>query len=272
MNRGQWMRVSAMAVAMVCTGCSQQQPVLSSTNRNASDALAKRIADAYGGNGAWSRVRYLRFDMVEFRDGRERGRYRHLWDRQTGLYRYEADAERFAELSFYDDATAMWQPIGLQLPPGRLVALVNRSSGEGHVFIDGHLADPSLVRRVRERIEHDCFWLLMPFDLGGQVRLVPDGRATRVRVVFPLEGRKTSNDSWWLELDPQTMRIRSSVLQPQHTDEKQIAQWKGFETIDGVSFCLQRSFLDERALAMQSLALPREMPEVVFEDPMAPLR
>ena len=58
-----------------------------------SDPQAVRIASevwtALGGDAAWEKARYFRFDFVVEVTGKPPRSYRHWWDRLTGRYRVE---------------------------------------------------------------------------------------------------------------------------------------------------------------------------------------
>src|SRR5512145_725526 len=73
------------------------------------------MMDAMGGPTAMEKTRYLRFDWVVERDGKQVAHVRHLWDRYDGRYRVEWETRE----------------------KHKVVALFNVNTKEGKATVDG---------------------------------------------------------------------------------------------------------------------------------------
>ncbi|MEX0775353.1 MAG: hypothetical protein WD042_06515 [Phycisphaeraceae bacterium] len=232
------------------------------------------VPDAYGGLKRWNAVRFFRFDLVvRDGDGKELHRARHLWDKRTGDYRYEADAGAFAALPFADEEMHIWRPIDLELPPGALVALVNRATGEGRIYIDGQEQPATLVPRVLQRIDHDSFWLLLPFqtqgaNLEGQIDRARGDKVLKLQ--YPVRPGQQGQDAWLLQLARDSWRITRTQLHPRNSYRHVIAEWSGEKKVGGLTFATIRK-LDDGSLTFEHIALPRRVAGNVFTDVATPL-
>ena len=108
-SRGRAVLIPGILVAIV-TACSQPgssssehsapsaRPAAAPAPRGEADALAAEIAtqvtDAMGGQAAWEKLPYLRFDFVVVSEGKERARFRHWWDKKRGRARMYASRSR----------------------------------------------------------------------------------------------------------------------------------------------------------------------------------
>ena len=235
----------------------------------------ERIAGAYG-RDYWEAVESMRFYMAARENGVEVARYSHVWDRRTGDYRYEADASVFAAAPMLDDKTGTWQPITLELPPGRLVALVNLKSGHGEVFIDGQPQGAQLVRRVIERIQNDLFILLQPLEVDGAARdgklydiRLKDGTLARVYRFHYAEGAGiTGDDQWAVFYDPASLRILATKVKPQNQAGVVTMKWGRHAVINGVTFSLER-VMGDKSITFEGLTMPGDLPSEVFANPFA---
>ncbi len=261
--------VAVMALAWGCATQGQGQRAAS---------VPQQISQAYGVE-ALGNVRVLRFDFVVRKEGREVARFKHLWDRETGECRYEADALVFAKAPFFDDSTKKWQPINLELSDGVLVGLVNRNTRQGSVFIGGvEQEDGTLVRRVLERVNNDMLWLMQPLELGGagtagETIAVSrdDGTAYNLyRFHYPGDAGATSGDYWALYFDPQTMKVYQSKVRKQNTGKFVAAKWQQEVEIKGVTFVLER-VMEDTTLAIENLYLLEAAPLDTFVDPWVSL-
>jgi len=239
------------------------------------DPILNQIALGYGYR-QWQTVRYLRFDFVVRVDGKETARFKHLWDRVTGRYRYEADSAAFAKAPFFNEASGKWEPLGLQLPKGRLVGVVNRNTGNGAVYIDHDLQDAALIPRIIDRIDNDTFLLLMPLELGNAVLQgeaeyisLPEGNAVGgFRLAFPEGAGTTPFDRWMVILNPEKQWIYKTKVKPQRTHRVITANWRGHTTINGVTFSLER-VLGNKTITFESLTMPQTLADQIFIDPVS---
>src|SRR2546422_9639013 len=57
-------------------------------------AVAQALTSAMGGQEAWEKLPYVRFDFVVVKDGKEAVRFRHWWDKKNGRDRVEGPDEK----------------------------------------------------------------------------------------------------------------------------------------------------------------------------------
>jgi hypothetical protein len=242
------------------------------------DSLAEQIANAYGGMAAWRAVPLLGYDFVVVRDGQVQARCHHLWDRRSGDHRYEVDSAVFARLPFFDEQSQQWRPLNLNLPPGRLVGLVNEISREGRVWINDQEQPPAMVERVLQRVDNDSYWLLLPFKLedpgtnlfnAGPATLADGTEAVEVSVTHAPDIGESSDDLWELFLDSQTHRILRTTVDLQDSGDEVQADWRGEQTVGGVTFATERVSPD-KTIRFERLATPEVVPPEVFTDPSLP--
>lgn len=228
-----WATIALLATTIVSMGsaCSKRTSVGTSDEQ-----WASRIANAYGGHAEFERIRTLAFDFVSYEDGVEKARFHHVMALGGGPCLYETDATTFARSPFLDDDTHSWKPIGLELPPGRLTAKIDRVRRTGDVRVNGEQQPAELVRRVVERINNDSFWLLLPFQLldpgvhlaeTGPVTL-PDGRAAvALALGFGAAAGATPADRWTVFVDPASARILKTRVDLQNSSSFVEAEWSG---------------------------------------------
>jgi hypothetical protein len=94
--------------------------------------MARQVAAAMGGERAFRKMRYLRFDFVTLENGRVHDRRSHLWDKRTGRYRLET-----------------------QGPDGFRVVLMNVKTRDGAAFLD---ARPVPQESQRAAVEEALAW------------------------------------------------------------------------------------------------------------------
>jgi hypothetical protein len=100
-----------------------------------------------GGDDAWQRARYFRFDTIFERQGVAPIVRTHYWDRQTGRYRLEGNAEE-----------------------GGYRVYLNVKTGKGEAWLGGKkLTDAAKVKRwldtASDAFARDTMWLLAPFRI-----------------------------------------------------------------------------------------------------------
>jgi len=109
--------------------------------------LAKTVLKKMGGEKAWKKSRYIRFDHVLEVDGVEVSRFKHLWDKEIGNYRLE--------WSESEDA--------------HVIALINLLTKVGTVYINGKLVDYNLsdpyVEIVYNKFLENSYCLYLPHKL-----------------------------------------------------------------------------------------------------------
>jgi hypothetical protein len=110
-------------------------------------AVADRVMEALGGDEAWSRTRYLRFDFAVEREGKTVVRRSHSWDKWTGRYRLEA-------------TTREAEPY---------VVLMNINTKAGRAWLKGAELHGEEAKKYLEQGHaiwvNDTYWLLMPYKM-----------------------------------------------------------------------------------------------------------
>lgn len=109
--------------------------------------VLQAMQKAMGGKQNWDKARFLRFDWVVERDGKEAAHVAHLMDRYDGRYRVE------------------WKN-----REGKFIqALFNSNTKQGHMWVDGQPAPDTLsapmMERAYGRFINDSYWLLMPWKM-----------------------------------------------------------------------------------------------------------
>lgn len=123
------------------------------------------MLQAMGGQDAWNKVHYVRYDFRVNVNGNTVADRAHLWDKQTGRYRYEDKTK---------DGKA------------RLV-LFNIGNQQGEAYVDGKKLDSTAgndaVKDAYKAFINDMYWLAMPWkwmDAGVHLRyLGPRARKSR---------------------------------------------------------------------------------------------
>ncbi len=114
---------------------------------NRAAAVVDEMMVAMGGADGWARTRYLRFDWVVEREGKEVVAARHLWDRYDGRYRVEWTGRDGKKVD----------------------ALFNVNTRTGRVWVNGEPArdedEQKYLDQAYGRFINDSYWLLMPWKL-----------------------------------------------------------------------------------------------------------
>jgi len=228
--------------------------------------ILRALRDAQGGPEAWQQVHYLRFDWVVERDGKETVRARHLWDRQTGLYRVEwKNREGQSMLGLFDVDTRA-----------------------GRVWVDGAApaaADSAaMLERAYGRFINDTYWLLMPAKLedpGVKVETAGtadfDGRPSDIlHITFGPVGL-TPGDHYWAYIDRNSHLMTRWAFFLQGDEgtpalEKASAwDWADWQRVGGVMMSRDRRQVggEGRRIHFPVLAVLDRVDPKVFSDPTA---
>jgi len=107
--------------------------------------IADAVATAMGGQEAWNRARFLRFDFRVTAGGKTVADRAHLFDKHTGRYRLEGTTKEGA----------------------RQVVLFNTSNQQGTVYQEGKKLDgaasAAAVKQAYGSYINDFYWLAMPW-------------------------------------------------------------------------------------------------------------
>ncbi len=218
------------------------------------DSCVDRLTAAMGGAERWNRIRYVAFEFVVERDGKEIARHRHLWDRWSGRYRVEGKNRSGQSYRI-------------------LFADVNTKSGSA--IIDGTVCGQDSLKKFLEygyaRYINDTYWLLAPWKLRDPgVSLQVDGNC-QLALSFDGVGL-TPGDQYWLTLDHGSGLVTRWRYRLQDGTEGEF-DWSQWVERGGVRFCEVKTSSDSRSvirtekvrvfsdLAEESFSLESSFPE-----------
>jgi hypothetical protein len=251
-------------------GCASTDGGSTGPQTTDGNAWVRRVTRAYDPEGRFAAAKLLRFDYV-IRDENynEVSRAKHLWDRESGDYRYEADASQFAASTFFDDASQTWKKANLKLPAGALVAIVDMKTRQGKVYINGKAQPETLLNYVLDRIDNDGKWLLLPFSLAPPTKVtyvndeIKNGKMlVNLAVVTPDAAGSSKHDLWIVTVDAHG-RIDHTGIKSPGSFLALVGVWDMDQAVDRVSFSTHR-FLGERTIVYESLALPASVDASAF--------
>jgi len=222
--------------------------------------VVEGMMDAMGGPAAWEKARYLRFDWVVEREGKQVAHVRHLWDRWDGRYRVEWETRE----------------------KHKIVALFNVNTKEGKVTVDGKPVEGEDLKKNLEaaygRFINDGYWLLMPWKLkdpgvkleyAGKTEL--DGKGyDLVHVHFGQVGL-TPGDHYWayINRDTHLMDRWAYFLQGMVKDKGEPAlekatvwDWRKWEDVGGIKLAGEKVMVGPDANARIHFPLLKVLPRV----------
>ncbi len=220
--------------------------------------VAGLVMQALGGEEAWNKTRFLRFDFAVESEGKIVTSRSHYWDKWSGRYRVE----------------------GKTTPGKNFLVLMNLNSREGSAWQDGKPAQGDLEKELLERgyavWVNDAYWLLMPYKLrdpGVRLRLegeakVGDAACDKLALSFDGVGL-TPKDRYWAFVNRTTHLVErwEYILQ----DEKGPAtrwDWKGWTAYGKVQLAAERvNEKAKRRILFPVLDLPASMADAVFTQP-----
>ena len=128
------------------SGCNSSERPAAQSATDRAQQIATEMMNAIGGQDAWNRARYIRFDFLANITARNvKAERHHLWDKSSGRYRIESK----------DKA-------------GRsLVTLFHVGTREGDVYVDGAKLSGSErgegLKSAYGMFINDLYWLAMPW-------------------------------------------------------------------------------------------------------------
>jgi hypothetical protein len=112
--------------------------------------ITQAMVNAMGGQDAWNRARYLRYDFRVTAGGKTVADRAHLWDKHTGRYRLEGTTKEGA----------------------RQIVLFNTATQQGSVYQDGKklegAANAAAIKQAYGSFINDFYWLAMPWKWTDQ--------------------------------------------------------------------------------------------------------
>jgi hypothetical protein len=223
-------------------------------------AAADSAVQAIGGWEAWNQARYIAFDFVIERDGKEMRRTRHEWDRFSGDCRIT----------------------GTNREGINYEVIMNQNSEEGTVLLDGEEASEEsktqLLKFVHGAFINDSYWLLMPYkmhDPGVHLtdegsRIDGDGKEWRVvGLSFEPGIGMTSKDRYWVFLDPESYRVgrwEYHLEGMEEEDEPGMATWNDWTQVGPLMLSLEKfSEKSGATLRFENVIVTQTVPEGMFD-------
>ena len=216
--------------------------------------LAHEQMKAMGGEDAWQKAHFVRFDFKVNVGGKAVVDRSHLWDKQTGRYRLEDKTK---------DGKAR-------------VTLMNLATQKGDVYIDGKKLDtaasvPALKGAYATYI-NDVYWLMMPWKWMDQgVHLKSMGQKTRagqaydvVELSFDHVGL-TPGDRYHAFVSPKSHMMEHWEYTLQGGD-KGSWDWQYTET-GGVKLASNHKTDDGKQIDMGAVKIMSSADDALFTDP-----
>lgn len=220
--------------------------------------IVKALNDAMGGQAAWDRLPNFRFDFVVVRDGKEKARFRHWWDKWNGRCRVEGPDDQGKNV----------------------VAIFTLADKKGTVYVDGiGQNDPAVVtpaiQNGYERWVNDTYWAMMPFKLhddGVRIRYSRNERTLEtvydvLELSFVAGTGLTSDDHYWLYVNRKTHLIdRWEFVLTGQKPPPSGSSWEAWTNVGPVKLSLQRRFQGKPVmLRFENVAAPTSFDESVFK-------
>jgi hypothetical protein len=221
--------------------------------------IARTMMQAMGGQDAWMRAHFVRYDFRVNAGGKVAVDRAHLWDKMTGRYRLETKTK--------DGKPA--------------VTLFNVADKQGTAYVDGKklegAAAAEALKSAYGTFINDMYWLAMPWkwtDAG--VHLKSMGRKTRgaepydvVELTFDHVGL-TPGDRYNAWVSPKThlMEHWDYTLQ---SGNKGSWDWE-YTTTGGVKLASDHKSDDGKSINMGDVRVSDSVDESLFTDPAKTLR
>jgi len=224
-----------------------------------SKEVVQSLTDAMGGQQAWDRLPYFRFDFVVVKDMKEVARFKHWWDKARGRCRVEGPDDKGQTVT----------------------AIFNLADKRGRAFTDGIIETDStniknIIENGYERWVNDTYWIMMPFKLHD-----PGTRVKHVRVQEDEGGGETYDvlelsfasgvgltpqDRYWLYVNQKTHLIdRWEMVLTGQKPPPSGSTWESWTSIGPVQLSLARRFAGKPVmLRFENVAAPATMDEAVF--------
>lgn len=216
--------------------------------------IATRMMNAMGGQEAWAKARYVRFDFQLVDSGATKFGRSHLWDKSTGKYRLDSKTKEGK----------------------RSVVLMNLADQKGTVFVDGaKLEGDAAAKELKGAYGayiNDFYWLAMPWkwmDAGVNLKYAGSkackvGTCDVVELSFGKVGL-TPGDRYQAFVNPKTglMEHWEYTLQ---SGNKGSWDWE-YTTTGGIKLASNHTDGKGKALNMGTVQVLDRVDSAVFEDP-----
>ncbi|MGQ0814353.1 MAG: hypothetical protein ACT4O1_07785 [Gemmatimonadota bacterium] len=256
---------AALPLLLILTACSRsvapdQLNSADNPTQSQMDSAAARIHSnmllAMGGEEAWQKARYFEFDFVPVRQGQERARWRHRWDRWRGDYRLSGvrNGDTIVAIFNLNDPKA-----GRVTVNGAQVTAATRDT---------------LLTFAYARHINDSYWLIMPYkwrDAGVivtyQGRQVDDTGKTWdvVKLTFADVGLTPQNQYLAL-VNPQTALMERWYHFEREGARSSMFDWTGWQRFGPIMLATEKPALDGNSMIrFDNVRVLTSVPAAVFE-------
>jgi hypothetical protein len=218
--------------------------------------IAETMMQAMGGQDAWHRAHYVRFDfIVDIPSRKAKSQRSHLWDKKTGRYRLEStDKENRS-----------------------IVTLFNAGTKEGEVYANGTKLEGSAkeaaLKSAYGAFINDMYWLAMPWKWSDQgVNLKYLGQKTLrgkpfdvVQLTFGNVGL-TPGDRYEAYVSPETHLMEHWIYVLQ-SGQKGAWDWQ-YTTSRGIKLASNHTDGAGGSINMGTVEVSDKVDEGLFTDPM----
>ncbi|MGH9862952.1 MAG: hypothetical protein ACRD35_05955 [Candidatus Acidiferrales bacterium] len=260
-----------LLVAVVWAGVAGRAQAPPTAGQAPADARAMAAVDemmkAMGGPGGWEQTRYLRFDWVVEREGKQVAYVKHLWDRYQGRYRVEWESKEGKKMA----------------------ALFNVNTRTGHVWVNGQPASPEEEKKYLDtaygRFINDSYWLLMPWKLkdpgvnlkyAGETEMNGE-KCDLVEVSFGKVGL-TPGDHYWAYINRRTHMMDRWAYFLQDYEGKPALdkatpwEWRDWEMVGTIRLAREKAKVGEKTrIYFPLLTAPAQVDAQVFESLAMPM-
>ncbi len=219
--------------------------------------LAEQVMAALGGQEAWDRTRYLRFD---FAVERETGPFvrSHTWDKWSGRYRLE----------------------GVEQDGTPYVVLMNVGTRDGDAWKGGARLEGEEEKKYLERgygaWVNDTYWLLMPYKLRDPGVILTyagedaseGGSWDKLHLAFDKVGLTPRDQYWvWVNRTSRLVDRWDFVLKGEKTPPTTFL-WRDWRKVGHVMLAAERvNAKDNRTISFPVLEAPAAVPDEAFTSP-----
>jgi hypothetical protein len=234
-------------------------PAARAANDPKADEVGRSMIQAMGGNAAWERARYFRFDFTVVRDGKKIASFAHAWDRWTGRYRVEGEDAHGVPWKAYFDVNSR-----------QGTYWVNGAKAEGQTSAQG-------LENAYGRFINDSYWLLAPwkiFDPGvhlayvGPVRDAAGNACDEIKLSFDGVGL-TPKDVYWMDVDTASHLLTQwKFVLNGGNDPPTVVAWKEWKKVGPIMLSVTKPFAAKPAeIRFENLRVEESPDEAALAPP-----